>query len=258
MKAFYALLTITTSLMLCSIGAHAEDVGVNIDGKNIQITEVKATGERVFHSNEFPKGIFVIANSSPASGDRFPNAETIISARLKLQGFKVVEKVEDASVAIKFATSGTITTASVDSKAAYSMLPNAGQVTVNAGGAIASALTSGPAGVVGFLIGGLYQSDSKGLMFVEVLQNPVVTRGWRGNENIGSGISNGTFAEGLHVYYRLEKDKEAQDDTIMKMLIDQWIKRYLVLDTEPVAATTGAPIPASAVTASMTLEEAKK
>ena len=73
--------------------------------------------------------------------------------------------------------------------------------------------------------------------------------------SVGGADTSGT---GLKVFYKLEKGKEASDDIVLKMAIDQWIKEYVIQDevapTQPAAAPTPTPVapfaevPAPAVT----------
>jgi hypothetical protein len=51
--------------------------------------------------------------------------------------------------------------------------------------------------------------------------------------------------------YRLEKDNKAPDDSILKVMTEQWIKQYMIKDAEI------APSTASAVVAAESLTKAK-
>jgi hypothetical protein len=218
-------------LGLFSMTAQAEKFGVNIDGKNIDINESSASSfsdGRVFHPTEMPKGIYVIAIQSMTSKDRLPNAEALIADRLKLAGFKVVDKMEDASIAIKFSTnSASLSMENADAKAKHSMF-NAGQVSANAGAAIGAAVGGGAAGVIGFVVGGLYTVDSKSILNGEILINPILNKGLFGS-SITSITPGGVIMNGVSVHYNLEKDAEAGDDTVLKMMVDQWIKNFLAV-----------------------------
>lgn len=243
MKKLYLILVLAVSAM--SVSAIADESGVVIDGKNIVVTEadrMMGSEDRVFNKTEFPKGIYVIANSSIGSLDRFRNAEIVIGERLKLQGFNVVEKMEDASIAIKFSLSGTVAMSDADKQAAHSLLPSSGTIAINSGALIAGTVINGVPGAVGFLIGGLYPTDSKGIMAAEVLINPVITHGFFGMTGISSTTKDGVIFDTIMVRYKLEKGNEASDDTVLKMVVDQWIKRYLATDSQPVAVSSVVPV----------------
>jgi hypothetical protein len=65
-----------------------------------------------------------------------------------------------------------------------------------------------------------------------------------------STVDDGTFTNGVTVKYKLEKENEATEDLVLKMLVDQWVKLYLVIDAESVAEPVPKPVE--------TLAEARK
>lgn len=49
------------------------------------------------------------------------------------------------------------------------------------------------------------------------------------------------FDDNLVFKYKLEKDNKASSDIVLTMMIDEWIKHYLIMDAEPVATSAAAP-----------------
>lgn len=232
---------------LLSFGAMAADEGVTYDGKKIAITEVGADGSsdgRKFHTKDF-RGSIYIQDANFFFGKRYANAENLIRHRFVELGFKLTDTMDGSDMALLFDSSGSMDMVNADAQAAHSTIPS----NANIFGGISAGITAGIPGVLAFASGGLFQTDSKTSLMAMVMLKPVKTKGMFG-EKINSSVKDGTFTNSVQVKYRLEKGNEATEDIVLKMLVDQWIKLYVVADGEPVAA--------SAATATETLAEAKK
>jgi hypothetical protein len=232
---------------LCSFGAMSEE-GVKYGGKNIAMTSVSAapgSDGRKFHSNDIHNGIY-IKSANYFFGKEYPNASELIRKRFVALGIKVTDNMEGADLALLFDSQGSMDMSNADVKAAHSSMPN----NENIYGAASAGIVAGVPGLVAFASGGLFPTDSKTVLNAMVLLKPVKTKGMFGGDKVGSSVDGGTFTNGVTVKYKLEKGNEATEDLVLEMLVDQWVKQYMVID--------GASVAASAVTASDTLAEVKK
>ncbi len=157
------------------------------------------------------------------------------------------ETIEGSDLTLLFDSQGSMDMSNADAKAAYSNMPS----TPNIIGAAGAGVVAGIPGLVAFATGGLFPTDSKTVLNAMVLIMPVKTKGTFGGEKIGSSISDGTFTNGVTVKYKLEKGNEATEDLVLKMLVDQWIRLYWVIDGST-------PIAASAVAATNTQARAER
>lgn len=218
----------------------AEDA-VMVDGKKILITEnlnPPLSMGRFLHSKDLPNGIFIRASNSGDWNryDDLPNAVAIIRELFVANGFKVADKQEDASLTINFVPNGSMSMIAANDKAAHSNLPGTTKVISSIGAIAAGVATGGVAAGMGYIAGAFIPTDE--------------------HTNLTGFISGGK--DGLQIWtagikYRLEKEDKAPEDAVLKMMTTQWIKRYMVLDTAPVAES-----PASSVVAVGTASEAKK
>lgn len=209
---------------LLSFAALAEE-GVTYDGKNIALTGVSAAGSsdgRKFNTKDLQNGIY-IKMAPYFFGSELPNASAQIRQRFAELGIKVNEKMEGSDLALLFDAQGSMDMGNADAKAAHSRAPNA----VNVGGAAAAGIVAGVPGVLAFASGALFTTDSKTTLNAMVLLKPNSRK---------STVDDGTFTNGVLVKYKLEKGNEATEDIVLKMLVDQWIKLYLVTDGAPVAS----------------------
>lgn len=229
-----------------SIGVMAADdavKGVVIDGKNIAITDVSPVrflDNRTVSNLDFPQGVYITV-AKRMGGERYPNAEALVRERFSSQGIKVTDKMDGASAMIMFGIAGSLDLADADKKAAYSSRPSTEQVVVNGGALIGGIVTSGPGAILGFAVGSMFPVDSKSMISAQVIMKPVITKGMFG-ENITSELKDGSFTNSIQVNYKLEKGNEATDDIALKMVADQWIKKFVLFDMKP-----SAPVAASAV-----------
>lgn len=208
-----------------SYAALAEE-GVTYDGKNIALTGVSVAGSsdgRKFNARDLQNGIY-IKMAPYFFGSELPNASALIRQRFTELGFKVNEKMEGSDLALLFDAQGSMDMSSADAKAAHSRVPNA----VNVGGAAAAGVVAGIPGVLAFASGALFPTDSKTTLNAMVLLKP---------DSRKSTVDDGTFTNGVLVKYKLEKGNEATEDLVLKMLVDQWIKLYVVSDIAPAAAS---------------------
>ena len=238
-------MTVLIILSILSFAVHAEE-GVTYDGKNIAMTEVSAAPSsdgRKFNAKDIQKGIY-IKSANYFFGKEFPNASALIRARFAELGFKLSDTMEGSDLALLFDSQGSMDMSNADAKAAHSNMPN----NANIYGTVSAGVAAGIPGVVAFASGGLFSTDSKTVLNAMVLLKPVKTKGFLG-EKVSSSIDGGTFTDGVLVKYKLDKNNEATEDLVLKMLVDQWIKMYVVADV---------PVAASAVPAAEALAEAKK
>ena len=232
-----------------SVGAFAEEAkiaGVEIDGKKIAIESVGKHGdERILHSKDLQDGIYIVAVAGPYSKTIYPNATNIIRERFAASGFKVVDKAEGSALGIQFFTMGALDLENADKAAAASILPTANQVGINAPGFVLGVANVGIAGGIAYIAGGLLQSSSKAVMSGFSLLKPNDNKMFKSS----SAEKDPQFSDGIKVNYKLEKENKASDDIVLKMVTDQWIKSFLVLDAapaEPVAASATTEILAAA------------
>lgn len=209
-----------------SLNAFAADVTVNIDGKNIVVTDTTSIGsdKEFLDPSKFEKGIYVMAVADTIA-TRYPNAEKIIAERLAIQGFKIADSLENSSAAIVFRTNGALNLADADKAAANSYLPNGQQLASGAGVAI-TAISLGIPGIVGSIAGLVFQTDSNLVVTGQFHANPIFHEGVFAN-SIQSKDKDGSKDGLLKVYYNLESGKEASDDIVLKMAADQWIVRFM-------------------------------
>lgn len=231
-KTRFVALTVAAIL---SFGAMAEE-GVTYGGKNIAMTAVSAAPSsdgRKFHSKDIRNGIY-IKSANYFFGKEFPNSSALIRERFATLGIKVADTMEGADLALLFDAQGSMDMSNADVQAAHSNMPS----TVNIMGAAGAGIVAGIPGIVAFASGGLFPTDSKTVLNAMVLLKPVKSKGMFGGEKVASSVDGGTFTNGVAVNYKLEKGNEATEDLVLKMLVDQWIKLYLVMDGVPIAVTT--------------------
>lgn len=227
------------------MGVQAEDVGFNIDGKNIVLKKSsKSFGSDEYSLNvkDFPSGIFLKATD--VGGNELVNATELIKSRFIEKGFKVVKTLEEADVAIGFYSGGSLDMKSADQQAEHSVLPTGNQLSTGLGGAIGTTIALGPIGAVGYLIGSLLPGETatiNGMSFIK----PTYTTSW-GKKYFKSNTKEGYKRNSADIKYQLDGESKAGDAVVLKLVIDQWINRYMVMDAEP---STSAIDPVSAVAA---------
>ncbi len=205
--------------------------GVDVNGKKISISKESTGGdERVLHSKDLKDGVYAFAGRN-----KFPNATRIIRERLVANGFKVVDKPEGASAGINFMSYGDLGMDDADKAGSGSgvtgekVLP---RVAAFIGGGIGS-------------LGWLFSSDNHARFVGFVTLKPV-------DEKLNKSASTDKdpeFNNNLAFTYSLEKDNKAPADAVLTMMVDEWIKHYMVLDAEPAAASGVAVAPTAAVAA---------
>jgi hypothetical protein len=230
---------------------------VAIDGKHILVTDVDHVGifkPDEIHSNDLKDGICV-------KSDLYPNMARLVRERLQLNGIKPLESLhgdvvlgtsEKCKYLINFWALGSLDQNNIERQAAYSALPNAGQVVGGGTQMIGSVMNSarsaaggGAGGLIGFAIGALWNSDSKLVFQGTVFEDPVI----RMKDGLGGVADYSKFSMiTSKIFYKLEKGNEAPDDVVFKMAIDEWIKHFVTFDTPPhMAEAPHAPaIPVSA------------
>jgi hypothetical protein len=210
------------------------DKTVEYDGKKIVITDIGVSGglDKPIHSNDLPDGIFIRASAegNPMLGDSLQYAEKVIKERFASRGVKITDQVEQASVSIQFAShqNATFSMAGANNIAEQSELNKSKLVS-----SVMLAVGRGPVGIVGGVGNFLVKSDEKVLFMGFVSKKPKYNYKHLIASDIGDDDKVGT----MHVKYKLfEKDGRAPDDAILKMLVDQWIDQYMILDVPDVAS----------------------
>ena len=110
----------------------------------------------------------------------------------------------------------------------------------------AGTAAGGAVGLVGFVAGQLFDTDTKLVIMARTFKKPVFPKSADGSRmgiNTSSTDKDGLTMGGLKVFYKLEKGKEASDDVVLKMAVNQWIKHYIIFDAPTLqAATPAAPV----------------
>lgn len=237
-SVYFVLALLSLFLSGCASGPNPKDKHVTIDDKNIAVAdfdELFISSSKKLKSSELNNGVYIIATCVCCSNPRFINAEKVIGSVFKAHGIKIADSLVTSSKRISFTTTGALDLARADQAAAYSAWPNSGQVASGGGqmiGAVmngARSAAGGVGGLVGFAVGALWNSDSK-LGLVASVSNPA-----NGND---------FFTKVVSIYYRLEKGKEAADDVVLKMAIEQWVSNFVVFDTTPGIPVSAVPSPA--------------
>lgn len=261
------LFVVSLVFMFFSMNAIAEDKPIEIDGKHILLTDfsVRHSDLPDFKKESLNNGIYIIAWAG-AMDKRLPNAEKMISEVFRSKGFKISDTLEGSSFAIAFTVpNGAIDIVRADKQAGYSASPNSSQVATHAGALANSVLSGigngggGAVGLAGWAIAELLQSDSNFGIIGTIFKEPTKYKGFLGERIKGSDDKRyGTMS---FVFYKLEKGKEASDDVVLKMGVNEWIDHFMPAhnvntqnaDTKPVETpapvitnTTPALIPAEA------------
>jgi hypothetical protein len=234
-KTLLVVLALSSILLsACASGPNPKDKIVTIDGKNITVTdfdESLISSSKKLKNSELKNGVFIEINCLCFSHPEFPNVERSIATIFKEHGIKVADSLAASNKRIRFSAIGAIDLGRAEQAAAYSALPNTGQV-VGGGGQLIGAVSNGArsaaggaGGLVGFAVGALWNSDSKLTFTTSVINS-----------------DNGDFfTKSANIFYRLEKGKEASDDVVLKMAVDQWINHFVVFDTPPETPVATAP-----------------
>lgn len=249
-KIFVSLMVIM--LAGCS---SMKDAPVAIDGKHILVTDFSeplfGAGNTQVHSNDLKGGVYVVASPHGFASldDRLPNAERAIGEVFKSHGLKVSDTLENSSMALTFTTLLALDIVRADQAAAYSPMPNAGQVIGGAGQMIGAGINSigtpagGAGGLVGFAMGAMFNLDSK--LYIAAMEFKTPSR----RDNSHGSFVNGedVHSAGASVFYKLEKGKEAPDDAVLKMAVGEWIRHFVIFDTPTIEAEASA-VPVAQIT----------
>jgi hypothetical protein len=237
------IFTIVTGILIAmtSISSFAKDESVIIDDKKIVVTDSSKSmaGSTVIKNSNLNDGVYIVAGNLK---NRFPNAEKVIIDRFKLHGIKVSDDMEKSSVAIGFDTPNGLDMAKADQSAAHSSLPSVGKVGSMGAQAVGAVLSGGAAGLVGFAVGALWDTDSYLSVSAVSHVKPVYKTGFFNIKSFVSSVDDGIHNHYAKVSYKLEKGKEASDDVVLKMAVDQWIKNFIVFDTAPDVKPVGANV----------------
>lgn len=223
--------------LVISVAAFAKDQTVVIDGKNIVVTDVSNAGfigNNVLHANDLSKGVYIMVTNGSNIDSRLPGAEKIIADVFRSYGIKIAANMEDSGYAIGWTSGVSLDMVRADRMATHTAMPNGNQVAAISGQAIGAALSAGPAGLVGYAAGALFNTDSKLLIQAIVFKDPAI--GKVGLFGVRGITSSKTDLNSATVFYKLEKGKEAPDDIVLKMAVDQWVKRFVVFDAPPIVA----------------------
>jgi hypothetical protein len=229
--------TALVALTILSLHAQAADNGVVIDGKSIAIIDtVSTSAEHVIHTSDLAKGVFITVNKM-TYGDVRPNTTKIVRERFAAAGIKLADAAVGSSMSLQFDAMGTLDIGDAEKALAYSAMPNAQQIAVNGGAIAAGVVNMGKAGVLGAIVGLAFTPDAKSTLMAQVYMQPHMEKGFFSGENLRSSVQDGSFIDGVRVTYKLEKGKEASDAVVLKMLVDEWIKKYVVVDAESISVS---------------------
>lgn len=219
------LLFIAASLVIlsgCASTSIVPPAPETINGKKISITKERpGVVDQVFHSKDLPGGIYAVAIEDTPAAPVYPNVTRMIRERLVHGGFKVVDKPEGASIGIRFITTGDIGLGEADAGSSEHTL-TAGQI-----GTRALEFVGGGVGSLGWLSSSDYHAVLDGVVTVKPVDEKLLS--YRSSEK------NTVYGDAVSFTYSLEKGSDkAPSDAVLTVMIDEWIKHYLVLDTEPV------------------------
>jgi len=151
--------------------AFAADEMVTMDGKNVLLTLVEPKNDVKLHSKDLSNGIFIRVSDSlsPSGGSELPNAGALVKEIFVVHGFKVVDKAEDASVAIQFSSiGGAFKMASANNQAEHGSI-SADKVV----GTVVVGAVGGGAGVLGAVASLFIQTDERTSLLGFVSTKPV-------------------------------------------------------------------------------------
>jgi len=187
-----------------------------ISGKKISVSKENPFGtDKVFHSKDLQGGIYAVAIEDMRTASVYSNATRMIRERLVRGGFKVVDKPEGASIGINFVTTGDIGMGEADASSSEHAL-TAEQIRTRA-----LEFIGGGVGSLGWL-----SSDYHTALIGVVTLKP-----------IDEMIVRSAIGDAIQFTYNLEKgSSKAPADAVLTVMLDEWIKHYLVLDVPPVAA----------------------
>lgn len=249
------------TIMTLSLAATASENNKDlmVDGKLVRITsETKTHGsDRVFHTKDLSNGIYILTTTNSLGGDadgiNLPYATALIRNALVARGIKVADKPEDADIAVVFAMGGSATLVNANAQAEHSGLPNSGKVMASVGAIAAGMAQGGIYAAVGYLAGGLIDSDAGAQLSAFIMDKPAVREvGLFTKRPRVVSTEDKYTTNSVDFSYRLEKGKEATDDAILKLSVGQWVEKFVVVDD--VSASIS---PASAVVATETTEQKK-
>jgi len=215
-----------------------------IDGNKILVTDVDSklfSSEKIIHSKDYPNGIFIVIEND-INSKVYPHSTKLVRDIFTEKGFKIVDHADGADLAINLSFyktySGSFSVANAEQQAAHDSSASAGAMIANAGVLAGAALTSGPAAAAGGLMALLIDYDEKTMLGALIYTKPVIDKSKKGVNAIKSSTDVATNMNDVDYRVAKKKDGPAPDTAVLKVLVDQWIKRYMVLDIVPVV--TGA------------------
>lgn len=219
MKRLY-MATMMAVLCTLSAGAHAWGYEkLEIDGKQVRISGVKAGdeyGDYVIQPKDTIGGIYVVAAWNLGSKNILPNTTAVIRQYLASKGFNIADKLEGASMAIRFSVDG----ANCDEGIAQGA-DNSGSVVANGviGAGVANAIGGTTAGMTMLLGSGGRPRDVIDLELTgHIVLHPII------DPMSDEFTKNIQHSDRLVAHYTT-KDKSTTAD-VLKIMTDQWIKHY--------------------------------
>jgi hypothetical protein len=167
----------------------------------------------------------------------------VIGEVFKSHGIKVSDTLENSSMALTFTTLLALDMARADLAAAYTPMPNSGQVIGGSVQMLGAGINSigtpagGAGGVLGFAMGAMFNTDSKLYISAMEFKNPSSLQNSHGSFVHSADV----HQAGGSVFYRLEKGNQAADDVVLKMAVNEWIKHFVIFD-EPTQETPKTPV----------------
>lgn len=216
-----------------------------IDGNKILVTDMESklfSDEKIIHSKDYPNGIFIMIDED-VNGTAYPHAIKLVREIFTEKGFKIADQLDGSDLAINLSFyktySGSFSVANAEKQAAHDSSMSGEAMIANAGVLAGAVLTSGPIAAAGGLMALLIDYDEKTLLGAMIYTKPVIDKSKSGLKAIKS--STGKVVTNIaDVDYRVAKKKDGQapDTAVLKMLVAQWVKRYMVLDVDPVTVGT--------------------
>ena len=215
--------------------ACAAEEAVLVDGKRILITRPAISDTKyVLHGKDLTDGIYIRVlgnnNGCPFCGDSLPYAEVLVKGLFVEHGFKVVDKLEGASISIQFTAHGSMDIVAANNKAAHSNLPSSSKVISSIGAIAAGVSTGGIAAGVGYIAGAFIPTDEETELEGWISEKPELLHGFFGKTSVMSSVKGSDLRYSTGIKYRLEKEDKAPEDVILKLMAEQWINQHMVSD----------------------------
>lgn len=248
------LSVIVVMSVLAMTGCASAPKNIAMDGKLIVVTDestVPFLSDRALKKADLADGLFVRIAGNMYDKTVYPNADVIVKERFTSRGIKLAETESDSSVIVKFYLQGSASLADIEKSANHATHIDSAELIVNGGIVAGNYISMGPVALAGAAVGLMFDQDKKTFIasLMTINPRPAITV----NGVNKASIEKTDIVNGISVKYKLEKGKEARDEVVLKVLVDSWINKYIVLDPQP-STPVAAALPAVVAVG----EEAKK